>query len=312
MAAASAIGRCATEGVAAPYVGRFAPSPTGLLHAGSLVAALASWLDARAHGGRWLVRIEDVDTHRNVAGAVEAILAQLQGCGLVADDVPVLQSSRGALYAAALARLIASGDAYPCGCSRRDLELAAAPALSPRERHAERVYPGTCRHGLGGKAMRSFRLRTETHGPSGSGVVSWTDRRLGTTRQDVAASVGDFVLRRADDVWSYQLAVVVDDAAQGVTDVVRGEDLASNTARQILLQRRLGLPTPRYLHTPLVLAANGDKLSKQTGAVPLDPQAPLQNLRAAGRVLDIAASGTTVADWLADAVGRWRERWPLS
>ena len=152
-------------------------------------------------------------------------------------------------------------------------------------------------------------MRADAH-PGEDAAVTWTDRRLGRVRQDVAASVGDFVLRRADGVWSYQLAVVLDDAAQGITDVVRGEDLAGNTARQILLQRRLGLPTPRYLHTPLVLAPDGDKLSKQTGARPIDPATPLANLRAAGEVLGIASSGTTVADWLADAVARWRALWP--
>ena len=248
----------------------------------------------------WLVRIEDLDMPRNAAGATEAILAQLHRCGLVADAPPLLQSSRGEAYAAALATLVASGDAYPCGCSRADLERTASPASMPRDRHAERVYPGTCRHGLGDKAPRSCRLRTD------AAVVTWTDRRLGTVHQDVAKAVGDFVLRRADGVWAYQLAVVVDDAAQGVTDVVRGEDLASNTARQILLQRRLGLPTPRYLHVPLVLADNGDKLSKQTGARPLDADAPLADLRTAGAVLGVLVDGTTVAGWLAAAVERWR------
>ncbi len=297
--------------MATPYVGRFAPSPTGLLHAGSLVAALASWLDARAHGGRWLVRIEDIDTPRNAAGATEAILAQLQRCGLVADAPPLLQSARGAHYARALEQLIASGDVYPCGCSRSDLARAAAPASAAHERHAERIYPGTCRDGLGGRTARSFRLRTTGLDDDGrtAAEIAWTDRRLGTVRQDVAASVGDFVLERADGVWAYQLAVVVDDAAQGVTDVVRGDDLASNTARQILLQRRLGLPTPRYLHTPLVLAPNGEKLSKQTGALPLDPAAPLACLRDAGAALGLDAPGTTVAAWLAAAVDRWRSAW---
>jgi glutamyl-Q tRNA(Asp) synthetase len=293
------------------YVGRFAPSPTGPLHAGSLVAALASWLDARAHGGQWLVRIDDLDAPRNAEGATETILAQLQGCGLVADRPPVLQSTRGPLYAAALARLVASGQAYPCGCTRRDLETSASPALPVRERHSERIYPGTCRDGLGGKTARSFRLRTTS--PDGSdhtgSTVAWTDRRLGATRQEISASVGDFVLKRADGVWAYQLAVVVDDAEQGVTDVVRGEDLASNTARQILLQRRLGLPTPRYLHSPLLLGADGEKLSKQTGAQAFDSAAPLAALRSAGAVLGIAASATTVARWLADAVTQWRSRW---
>lgn len=301
-----------TAGAATPYVGRFAPSPTGALHAGSLVAALASWLDARANRGRWLVRIEDLDEPRNVIGAADEILSQLDRCGLRPDEPPSRQSARTALYAAALARLVAAGLAYPCGCSRRDLVRAGAPAELGQDRHAERVYPGTCRAGLNGKPARSIRLRTSlpAAGVGGEAIV-WVDRRLGTMAQDVAASVGDFVLKRADGVWAYQLAVVVDDAAQDVTDVVRGEDLASNTARQILLQRFLGLPTPRYLHTPLVLAAGGDKLSKQTGAEPLALARPLDALRAAGAVLGLEAQGTTLAEWLASAVAQWRVRWPL-
>ncbi len=296
------------------YVGRFAPSPTGLLHAGSLVAALASWLDARAHAGRWLVRLEDLDGPRNVAGAGEAILGQLAHCGLVADEAPVWQSGRTTRYEKALARLTANGLAYPCGCSRRDLELAVAPE-AVRGRHAELVYRGTCRNGLNGKAARSYRLRTDIDSPGDPTgavpVIAWTDRRLGPRTEDVATSVGDFVLRRADGVWAYQLAVVVDDAEQGITDVVRGEDLAGNTARQIFLQRSLGSATPRYLHTPLVLSASGEKLSKQTGARALELHPPLEALRAAAGVLGLDASGTTLAAWLASAVAAWRSRWPL-
>ncbi len=303
-------GRGRAHGVNSRYVGRFAPSPSGALHAGSLVAALASWLDARAHDGRWLVRIEDLDTPRNVDGAAELILGQLHRCRLHADEAPIRQSARTSLYAQALESLLAANLAYPCGCSRRDLALAGAPDGAAHHRHAERIYPGTCRDGLHGKEARSIRLRTGGAGSFG-GIVEWSDRRLGAMRQDVAAEVGDFVLKRADGVWAYQLAVVVDDAAQGVTDVVRGEDLASNTARQILLQRLLGLPTPRYLHTPLVLAASGDKLSKQTGAVPLALDDPLAALRTAGGVLGLAAQGTGLAEWLASAVADWRRRWPL-
>ena len=293
------------------YVGRFAPSPTGLLHAGSLVAALASWLDARAQGGRWLVRIEDLDTPRNVAGAAEGILAQLARGGLVADEPPLRQSERTTLYEQALARLTHAGLAYACGCSRRDLALAVAPEAG-RSRHAELVYPGTCRAGLNGKAARSFRLRTDL-APGGGAAkpITWHDRRLGPRTEEIAARVGDFVLRRADGFWAYQLAVVVDDAAQGITDVVRGEDLAGNTARQILLQRHLGLPTPRYLHTPLVLAASGEKLSKQTGAEALDLARPLEALQAAAGVLGLDVRGTGLAEWLAGAVAAWRTRRPL-
>ena len=294
----------------APYVGRFAPSPSGLLHAGSLVAALASWLDARAHGGTWLLRIEDLDTPRNVAGAGGAIVAQLERCGMRADGPVVRQSERTALYENALQRLLALGRAFPCACSRRDLALAAATPGSALagDVGAERIYPGTCRAGLGGKPARSIRLLVESHPGSGEATVEWHDRRLGTQRQDVARAVGDFVLQRADGVFAYQLAVVVDDAAQDVTDVVRGEDLVDSTARQIVLQRLLGVPTPRYLHTPLVRAADGSKLSKQTGAQPLDLADPIAALHAAARVLGIDAHGTTVASWLDSALQVWRER----
>ena len=259
------------------YVGRFAPSPTGLLHAGSLVAALASWLDVRAHQGRWLVRIEDVDTPRCIPGAGEQILNQLARCGMVPDGPVLWQSQRGEIYQQALDQLIAQGLAYPCGCSRKDIEAAQT---SPTERHHAQVYPGTCRAGLNGKPARAWRLNVQAVRKARGlpAVTRWTDRRLGEQAEDVEKEVGDFVLRRADGLWAYQLAVVVDDAAQGVTDVVRGEDLADNTARQIVLQQALGLPTPRYMHTPLVLGANGEKLSKQNGAQALDltdPQAAL-------------------------------------
>ncbi len=300
-----------------PYVGRFAPSPTGPLHDGSLVAALASWLDARANAGLWRVRIEDLDRPRNVAGAAETILAQLDRCGLRPDGPVLHQSAHTDRYAQALARLVGAGRAYPCACSRRDVAAAAAPAGRPRERGREPVYPGTCRVGPGGKACRSVRFRLDPHsGPHAAAdpplPVEWTDRRLGRQSQDVARAVGDFVLRRGDGIWAYQLAVVVDDAAQGISDVVRGEDLASNTARQIVLQRALGLATPRYLHTPLVLAADGEKLSKQNGARPVDLASPLAALQRAGAVLGLSDPGTSVADWLAGAVTRWRSRWPLA
>ena len=287
-------------GAAAPYIGRFAPSPTGPLHAGSLVAALASWLDARAHGGRWLVRFEDVDTPRCPPGTAELILGQLAACGLHADEAPWWQSQRGAAYQAALQRLLDAGLAYPCGCTRSDIDAAWAARGVVHERHAERVYPGTCRGGLHGRPARAWRFRAE-------GVVHWHDRRLGAMQQDVGREVGDFVLRRADGLWAYQLAVVVDDAEQGITHVVRGEDLADNTARQILLQRALGVATPAYLHTPLVLAADGHKLSKQNGARALDLRDPLAALRAAAAVLGLADVGEAhdTAAWLAAAVPAW-------
>jgi glutamyl-Q tRNA(Asp) synthetase len=309
-AASAATSGDAALGNGVPYTGRFAPSPTGLLHAGSLVAALASWLDARANGGAWLVRIEDLDRQRNAVGAAEAILGQLARCGLHPDPPVTRQSERTTLYEAALARLRTLGRAFPCACSRRDLLLAAAAPPTPAagEGGPERVYPGTCRAGLGGKAARSTRLRVEAHPRSRESVIEWFDRRLGPQRQDVALAVGDFVLQRADGVFAYQLAVVVDDAEQGVTDVVRGEDLVDSTARQILLQRLLGLPTPRYLHTPLLRGADGSKLSKQTGALPLDLADPLAALRDAGAALGIEASGTHLAAWLESALAAWRER----
>lgn len=284
------------------YRGRFAPSPTGPLHAGSLVAALASWLDARAHGGTWLVRIEDVDTPRCVPSAAEEILRQLAACGLVPDETPLWQSTRSAAYAAALQPLIDRGQAYPCGCTRKDIDAFWRAHGVAHAAEAERVYPGTCRPsngGLRGKLARAVRFRAE-------GIVRWHDRRLGPQQQDVEKAVGDFVLRRADGLWAYQLAVVVDDAAQGISHVVRGEDLADNTARQLLLQRALGLPAPAYLHTPLVLAADGRKLSKQNGAVALDLSDPVAALQAAGGVLGLPPlAAQDPCDWLASAVRAW-------
>ena len=290
------------------YVGRFAPSPTGALHAGSLVAALASWLDARAHGGRWLVRIEDVDRPRCVPGAAEHILAQLAAFGLNADEAPMWQSTRGAVYEAALGQLTDSGWAYPCGCTRSDIERALRDSGSVRPRHHELVYPGTCRHGLQGKPARASRLlATSSVGTSETLIIDWQDRRLGALEQDVTREVGDFVLKRADGLWAYQLAVVVDDAAQGITHVVRGEDLADNTPRQIHLQRCLGCTTPVYLHTPLVLGANGEKLSKQNGAQALTLENRLQTLGTAGAALGLHVEGTNPADWRGAAVNAWRE-----
>ena len=311
------------------YRGRFAPSPTGPLHAGSLVAALASWLDARAHGGQWLVRIEDIDTPRCVPGADRTILELLAACGLVADEAPLYQSQRAATYQQALDQLVAAGLAYPCGCTRQDIARALAASGQARRRHGELVYPGTCRQGLNGRPARAWRFLAEknasnrpfTHtgraqaamesvanSPSAvpDGEVLWHDRRLGQQRQNVVSDVGDFVLKRADGLWAYQLAVVVDDAGQGITHVVRGEDLADNTARQILLQRALGLPTPHYLHTPLVLGANGEKLSKQNGARALDLSRPLEALNQAATVLKLQPQSREIAGALAAWVNQWK------
>ena len=321
------------------YVGRFAPSPTGPLHAGSLVAALASWLDARAHGGQWRLRIEDVDTPRCPPGAEAEILRQLDALGLRPDVPPSRQSQHGARYAAALQALVAAGRAYPCDCTRAQFAAAQAARFGPPQRHVERPYPGRCRPGpeggAAGKAGRpSHRLAgtgagsppAPAAGPGRRPVawrlrlpddaqLAWTDRRLGPQRQDVAAVCGDFVLRRADGLWAYQLAVGVDDAAEGITHIVRGEDLADNTPRQILLQAALGLPTPVYLHTPLVRGPDGEKLSKQHGAPGLalrDAGGVMGALQDAGAVLGLAlppGSWTgTAADWLAAAVAAWRDR----
>lgn len=309
------------KGLRAAYVGRFAPSPTGPLHAGSLVAALASWLDARAHGGQWLVRIEDLDAPRCVPGADRLILQQLATCGLNPDQPPVYQSQRGALYQHALDQLVGQALAYPCACTRQDITLALAASGQERERHGELVYPGTCRNGLQGGTARSWRFLTDYSEqkmpatlylqaqPAPESIagadLKWLDRRLGWQRQNVGQAVGDFVLKRADGLWAYQLAVIVDDAAQGITHVVRGEDLADNTARQILLQRALGLAQPDYLHTPLVLGANGEKLSKQNGAEALDTARPLALLEAAGRTLGLGVQASSVAQWLQGAVIQW-------
>ena len=336
------------------YTGRFAPSPTGPLHAGSLVAALASWLDARAHQGHWLVRIEDLDTPRCVPGADHAILQQLAACGLLPDEAPLYQSQRGAMYQAALNRLAADDQAYGCTCSRKEIATALATLGRERERHAAQIYPGTCRQGTQNRPLRAWRLRTDILMPnraeasligaliatnyvansatnstpenSPTWALTWHDRRLGNQTQNVDTEVGDFVLKRADGLWAYQLAVVVDDAVQGITDVVRGEDLADNTARQIVLQRALGLPTPRYLHTPLVLGLNGEKLSKQNGAAALDVADPPKVLQRALQTLGLQTPGATpeaggpgtlpgaastysTGDWLAWGVEAWRRRY---
>jgi len=241
------------------YIGRFAPSPTGPLHFGSLVAALASWLDARAARGTWLLRMEDLDKPREQPGASGAILRQLDALGLHWDGPVLYQSTRTAVYAAALERLRARGATYPCGCTRSEM-MDSALAID-----GARVYPGTCRAGLApGKMARATRVRT-TNEP-----IRFADRVQGEIAQSVEEQVGDFVLQRADGVIAYQLAVVVDDAEQGVTDVVRGADLLDSTPRQIWLQRLLGYATPRYLHVPVAVNAAGEKLSKQSGARPVD------------------------------------------
>ena len=244
------------------YRGRFAPSPTGPLHFGSLIAAMASYCDARAVGGEWLVRIEDVDEPRSREPAGTAMLATLDRYGFEWDGEVVRQSERTALYEAALAGLIARGEAYACSCTRKELEICSTGP------GGERVYPGICRGGaLPGREARAWRLLV-TDEP-----VGFRDRLQGKIEQRLEREIGDFIVKRADGLFAYQLAVVVDDAAQGVTHVVRGADLLASTPRQIWLQRALGLPTPAYLHHPVAILASGEKLSKQTGAnaLPVDP-----------------------------------------
>ncbi|HEX6020114.1 MAG TPA: tRNA glutamyl-Q(34) synthetase GluQRS [Burkholderiaceae bacterium] len=292
------------------YVGRFAPTPSGPLHEGSLVAALASWLDARAHRGRWLVRIEDLDTPRNEEGADQIILGQLAICGLVGDEEPLLQSQRGTAYEEAMLQLADAGQVYPCGCSRREVEQLLTTLGFLQERDDERVYPGTCRGGLRGKPARAMRVLTALGGEDIT--IRWIDRRLGRQRQNVTREVGDFVVKRADGIFAYQLAVVVDDAYQGITHVVRGEDLADNTARQIHLQRLMGLAEPLYLHTPLVMGIDGHKLSKQNGAIALDVSDPVGALQQAARVLELPRiEALSVSEWLVAATRAWATRWAL-
>lgn len=270
--------------------GRFAPSPSGPLHFGSLVAALASWLDARAAGGRWLVRIEDLDAPREQPGAAAEILRALEQLGLAWDGAVEYQSQRRERYRNALEKL--APHTYWCGCSRREI---ADSSLGPASDGA-RIYPGTCRGGLPpGKRPRALRVRSRDE------EICFDDRVQGRQCQQLAREVGDFVLQRADGQFAYQLAVVVDDADQGVSDVVRGADLLDSTARQIHLQQLLEVPTPRYLHVPVALNASGEKLSKQTGAAALDLSRPHLELRKA-----LACLGQPDTDSLAEALRNWR------
>ena len=264
--------------------GRFAPSPTGPLHLGSLVAAVGSWLSARSAGGEWLVRMEDLDGPRVVPGAADEILRALERYGLHWDGAVVVQSERTGLYEDALARLRGMGLAYDCGCSRAEVARAAgAPDASDPVDGTGAVYAGTCRGGLAPeRAARAVRFRVP------DGTVAFEDRVRGRIEEEVSRVVGDFVVRRADGPFAYQLAVVVDDAEQGVTEVVRGGDLLSSTARQVALQSALGLPTPAYAHLPLVLGRDGKKFGKRDGALPLetlDEKRVLETLALALRLL---------------------------
>jgi glutamyl-Q tRNA(Asp) synthetase len=284
-------------------VGRFAPSPTGPLHFGSLVAALASYCDARARGGRWLVRIEDVDQPRSRASAERAILRTLSRYGFRWDGDVVRQSERTAHYVHALEQLREAGLVYACACTRREMEQA------PRNATGERIYPGTCRNAaIDPNAPRvAQRIRVD------DALVEYVDAAQGLQRQDVAREVGDFIVRRADGWFAYQLAVVVDDAHQGVTSIVRGADLLPSTPRQIYLQRALGVATPEYLHVPVAINAAGEKLSKQTGATAL-PDDAVPALVSAWRFLDQPpphALPPSAAAFMAHAVSAWtRARLP--
>ena len=280
------------------YRGRFAPSPTGPLHFGSLVAAVGSYLEARTQGGQWLVRMEDLDRAREQPGAADAILSALEAHGFAWDGAPLCQSRRSARYQAALDSLQTAGYTYACACSRREI----ADSLAGTDNTP--IYPGTCRHGLApGKTARAVRVLV------GEACIEFDDAIQGHIGQDLARETGDFVLHRADGFFAYQLAVVVDDAEQGITDVVRGTDLLDSTPRQIFLQHLLGLPTPRYAHLPLALNAAGEKLSKQTHAAALDNQRPSANLSAAlvflGQPAPAALASASVGavwDW---ALANW-------
>ncbi len=282
-----------------PYRGRFAPSPTGPLHFGSLVAAVGSYLEAKSCGGAWLVRIEDIDPPREVPGAADDILRTLEACGMEWDGEVVYQSTRAETYHAALHALQQRGLIYPCACSRREIADSGIAGIEGF------VYPGTCRDGLpAGRVARALRLRAECR------AIVFDDAVQGRITQNVGTEIGDFVLYHHDGVFAYQLAVVADDAEQGVTDVVRGADLLDSTPRQIALQEMLGLPQPRYAHLPVAVNAQGEKLSKQTLASPIDAAHPLLYLVDALTFLgqrppaELASSSTnTLWQW---ALENWR------
>ncbi|MBA2411827.1 MAG: tRNA glutamyl-Q(34) synthetase GluQRS [Burkholderiaceae bacterium] len=282
------------------YKGRFAPSPTGPLHAGSLAVALASWLDARAANGVWLIRIEDLDPPRTVPGAARLIVETLKRYGLESDEPIVFQSTRSDHYQAAFARLQGKGLIYGCACSRKDVDNM----IEAQSGRRFSVYPGTCAGGAPcGKPIRAYRVRVPEK------EIFFFDRAADGCAQHLQRDVGDFIVKRADDLWAYQLAVVVDDAAQGITDVVRGADLLDNTPRQIFLQHALETSTPRYLHIPLVLNAKGEKLSKQTGAAPLDIARPLLELQRAAQHLGLGAiEAPSVEAFAKRAIEGWKAR----
>ncbi len=291
------------------YRGRFAPSPTGPLHFGSLVAAIGSFLEARAQGGAWLLRIEDLDRPRCVPGAEADIRRTLDALGLQPDGEVLRQSERDEAYAAALDQLDRLGKTYGCACTRREIADSALAGIDGP------VYPGTCRSGLAaGREARASRVRCD------GAVINFDDHIQGHIRHDLEHDIGDFVLKRADGLYAYQLAVVVDDAAQGITDIVRGADLLDSSTRQIHLQRLLGFPVPRYAHLPVAVNAQGEKLSKQTLAAAVDVREPVALLN---RVLEFLGQTqitdcgpadldtfwpAAIAGWRLDRVPRCRSR----
>jgi len=299
------------------YRGRFAPSPTGPLHFGSLVAAVGSYLDAKHHQGKWLVRIEDLDTPRTVKGAADDILGTLEAYGLHWDEDIIYQSQRTVAYVKAFHHLKEISVVYPCCCTRKEIADSALHGMDGQ------IYPGTCRNGIpAGREGRAWRVRTDlTSSPlRGQGSIEFNDALQGRISQHLENELGDFVIKRADGLFAYQLAVVVDDAAQGITAVVRGADLLYSTPRQIYLQRLLGFPTPAYMHLPVAVNAQGEKLSKQTLAQPvaehnasatlLDAlnflrQNPPTSLRSgtARQILDWA-----VVNWKPNALANCRQR----
>ena len=287
------------------YIGRFAPSPTGPLHAGSLVAALASYLDARAHQGRWLIRIEDIDETRTIAGAADDIIHTLSALGMQSDEPIIWQSQRKSRYEAAFLEL--ENKVYPCACSRKEITDSRVSLSSD----GAAIYPGTCRTGLAeGRIARAWRLRVPDVGDA-LDIIEFNDRWQGPVRESLSASVGDFVLRRADGFWAYQLAVVIDDADQAITHVVRGADLLESTSRQIYLQRLLNKKTPHYLHVPVITNDRGEKLSKQTGAKALDISKPVSTLLAAAKALELdikAKAINSVQTFFEAAVPSWARR----
>jgi glutamyl-Q tRNA(Asp) synthetase len=281
------------------YRGRFAPSPTGPLHFGSLVAAVGSYLAARSRQGEWLVRIENLDPPREVAGAAREILATLEALGMEWDGEVIYQSRRNEVYQAALAALEQQGLLYPCTCSRKEIADSSISGIDGP------VYPGTCRGGLPADRSSTTALRVLTH----DDPIEFRDVLRGPIRQQLASATGDFVLRRADGIYAYQLAVVADDAAQGVTHVVRGVDLLDSTPRQIYLQQLLGYPTPAYMHLPVVTNAQGEKLSKQTQAVAVDISRPVAQLveavRFLGQTPPVELAESNVASFWQWALENW-------